>query len=178
MAISDAEVGNPNVRKFLDFISKAEGTDKYGYHTQVGNTQIAQLDQHPKQSTVTTADGSSNAAGRYQFIGSTWDEQSRKHGLTDFGAVNQDKAAVGLIKDNGAYEDVAKGDFGVAINKLGGVWASFPSSKYKQPKKSWDWASAQLGINGAPPVEPGRDYNDSGFQKGGATPSDLSLIHI
>lgn len=172
MAISDAEIGNPNVRKFLDFISKAEGTDKYGYHTQVGNTQIAQLDQHPKQSTVTTADGSSNAAGRYQFIGSTWDEQSRKHGLTDFGAVNQDKAAVGLIKDNGAYEDVAKGDFGVAINKLGGVWASFPSSKYKQPKKSWDWASAQLGINGAPPAEPGRDYNDSVFQKGGATPSE------
>lgn len=172
MAISDAEIGNPNVRKFLDFISKAEGTDKYGYHTQVGNTQIAQLDQHPKQSTVTTADGSSNAAGRYQFIGSTWDEQSRKHGLTDFGAVNQDRAAVGLIKDNGAYEDVAKGDFGVAINKLGGVWASFPSSKYKQPKKSWEWASAQLGINGAPPVEPGRDYNDSGFQKGGATPSE------
>ena len=175
MAISESELSNPNVRKFLDFISKAEGTEKFGYHTQVGNTQIAQLDQHPNRSTVVTADGSSTAAGRYQFIKGTWDDQSRKLGLNDFGVLNQDKAAVGLIKDNGAYDDVVKGNFGSAVQKLGGVWASFPSSKYKQPKKSWEWTSAQLGIAGAPPAEPARDYNDSVFQKGGATPSEAVL---
>lgn len=175
MAISESEISNPNVRKFLDFISKAEGTEKFGYNTQVGNTQIAQLDQHPNKSTVVTADGSSTAAGRYQFIKGTWDDQARKHGLTDFGVLNQDKAAVGLLKDNGAYDDVASGNFGIAVQKLGGVWASFPSSKYKQPKKSWEWTAAQLGLNGVPPQEPARDYNDSVFQKGGRTPSEMVL---
>lgn len=173
MAITDAEIAHPNVRKFLDFISKAEGTEKFGYHTQVGGTQIAELTQHPKKTTVTTADGSSNAAGRYQFIGSTWDIQAKKLGLTDFGALNQDKAAVGLIKDSGAFDQVVSGDYAGAINKLGGQWASLPSSRYKQPKKSWEWANAELGINGSPPKETTRDFNDSGFQQGGMTPSAI-----
>jgi muramidase (phage lysozyme) len=41
-----------------------------------------------------------------------------------------------LIQRSGAMDSVQKGDYQTAINKLGGVWASLPSSKYNQPKKS------------------------------------------
>ena len=167
MAITDQEINNPNVRKFLDFLGSAEGTDKFGYGTQVGNTQIADLSAHPRQTTVVTADGPSSAAGRYQFVKGTWDDQAKKHGLADFGPVSQDKAAVGLIKENGAYDDVVAGNYGSAINKLGGIWASLPSSPYKQAKKSWDWATAKLEGQG---IDPARDYNNSTLQKGGMTP--------
>ena len=167
MATLDEEIGNPNVRKFLDFLSAAEGTTKHGYNTQVGGTRFESLAAHPNNTTVVTADGKSNAAGRYQFLGSTWAEQSKKLGLTDFSAESQDKGAVGLIKDRGAFEDVTSGNFTGAIKKLGGVWASLPSSPYKQAKRSWDWTKSQLGAD-----TPQRDYNDSGWQQGGMTPSE------
>ena len=169
MAITDEEVNNPNVRRFLDFIASAEGTKKHGYNTQVGNTRFEDLKDHPRKTTVVTEDGPSSAAGRYQFVKGTWDDQAKKHGLTDFSPANQDRAAVGLLKDSGAYDDVANGNYGPAINRLGGVWASMPSSKYKQPKKSWEWAKSELEGQG---INPERDYNNSVVQKGGLTPSE------
>ena len=171
MAITDSEVSNPNVQKFLAFTASAEGTDKHGYNTQVGGTRFEDLSKHPNNPTVKTADGVSTAAGRYQITGTTWDTLQRKHGFTDFSEPNQDKAAVALLKDKGAYEDVVKGDFTSAINKTGGVWASFPSSPYKQPKKSWDWTNKFLGTNGSDELT--RSYNDSALRDNGTPQSML-----
>jgi muramidase (phage lysozyme) len=172
MAITDAEISNPNVRKFLDFTAAAEGTTNHGYNTQVGGSKFDDLSQHPNKPTVTTADGTSTAAGRYQITGTTWASLQRKHGFSDFSPVNQDRAAVALLKEKGAYEDVANGNYENAINKTGDVWASFPSSKYKQPKKSWDWANKFLGTNG--PDEQTRSYNDSYQGVNGTAPSMLA----
>ena len=133
-------LNNPNVRKILDVIANAEGV-KHGYNTIFGNERTEDLKAHPNiRKEFTQTDGKKNsttAAGRYQFLKGTWDSVSKKYGLTDFSPKNQDLAAVALILGRGALGDVIKGDFTKAIGKLGGEWASLPSSNYAQPKKSW-----------------------------------------
>ena len=69
----------------------------------------------------------------------TWNGVSKKYDLNDFGGVNQDLGAIALIAENGALKDVQGGNFKKAIDKLGNIWASFPSSPYKQHKRSYDY---------------------------------------
>lgn len=141
-------LSNPNVRKMLDVIANAEGV-KHGYNTIFGNERSNDLKAHPNvKKEFTQTDGKKNsttAAGRYQFLKGTWDSVSKKYGLTDFSPKNQDLAAVALILGRGALGDVIKGDFTKAVGKLGGEWASLPSSPYAQPKKSWKDIQAMVG---------------------------------
>lgn len=141
-------LSNPNVRKMLDVIANAEGV-KHGYNTIFGNERSDDLKAHPNvKKEFTQTDGKKNsttAAGRYQFLKGTWDSVSKKYGLTDFSPKNQDLAAVALILGRGALGDVIKGDFTKAVGKLGGEWASLPSSNYAQPKKSWKDIQAMVG---------------------------------
>ncbi|MDM1279028.1 hypothetical protein HXZ65_12320 [Acinetobacter indicus] len=133
-------LNNPNVRKILDVIASSEGV-KHGYNTIFGNERTEDLKAHPNiKKEFTQTDGKKNsttAAGRYQFLKGTWDRVSKRYGLNDFSPKNQDLAAVALILGRGALGDVIKGDFTKAVGKLGGEWASLPSSPYAQPKKSW-----------------------------------------
>lgn len=141
-------LSNPNVRKMLDVIANAEGV-KHGYNTIFGNERSDDLKAHPNvKKEFTQTDGKKNsttAAGRYQFLKGTWDSVSKRYGLTDFSPKNQDLAAVALILGRGALGDVIKGDFTKAVGKLGGEWASLPSSNYAQPKKSWKDIQAMVG---------------------------------
>lgn len=141
-------LSNPNVRKMLDVIANAEGV-KHGYNTIFGNERSNDLKAHPNvKKEFTQTDGKKNsttAAGRYQFLKGTWDKVSKKYGLTDFSPKNQDLAAVALILGRGALGDVMKGDFTKAVGKLGGEWASLPSSPYAQPKKSWKDIQTMVG---------------------------------
>lgn len=139
---------NPNVQQFLGIIAKAEGV-KYGYNTLFGNSYIPSLAQHPNTKVpFTDKNGKldySTASGAYQFLYGTWERLKNSFGFKDFGGRNQDLGAIALIQEKGALKDVEKGDFKNAINKLGGVWASLPSSQYKdtQPHKTWE----QLGMS-------------------------------
>ena len=134
---------DPNVLRFLNLIARAEGTEKYGYNTAFGGNYFGDLSQHPNiKKKFTQTDGkvnSSGASGRYQFLNSTWNGVSKKYDLNDFGGVNQDLGAIALIAENGALKDVQGGNFKKAIDKLGNIWASFPSSPYKQHKRSYDY---------------------------------------
>ena len=134
---------DPNVLKFLNLIARAEGTEKYGYNTAFGGSYFGDLSKHPNiKSNFTQTDGkvnSSGVAGRYQFKNSTWNGVSKKYDLNDFGGVNQDLGAIALIAENGALKAVQGGNFKKAIDKLGNIWASFPSSHYKQHKRSYDY---------------------------------------
>lgn len=134
---------DPNVLKFLNLIARAEGTEKYGYNTAFGGDYFGDLSQHPNiKKNFKQTDGkvnSSGASGRYQFLNKTWNWLSKKYGFEDFGAVNQDLGAIALITENGALKDVQSGNYKKAIDKLGNIWASFPSSTEKQHKRSYEY---------------------------------------
>lgn len=137
-----------NVKKFLDFLGKAEGAD---YNTIVGGSKFSDFRAHPRVVGLRTAEGPSTAAGKYQIVGTTYDEVAPKLGIRDFSPDSQDKIAVELIRRKGALEDVRNGNFDAAVSKLGGIWASLPSSPYSQPKRSAEWVSKELNL--APPVQ-------------------------
>ena len=132
-----------NVRKFLNFLGKAEGAD---YNTVVGGGQFTDFRAHPRIVGLRTAEGPSTAAGKYQIVGTTYDDVAPKIGIRDFSPDSQDKIAIELIRRKGALEDVRSGNFDAAIGKLGGTWASLPSSPYSQPKRSAEWTAKELGL--------------------------------
>lgn len=145
----EQDLKNPNVQKMLRLISYTEGTQKHGAATAFGGGKLGSLDDHPRYlKEFTQTDGKKNktsAAGKYQFLKGTWDGVAKQYGLSDFGAHNQDLAAVALLHSRGAMPALKKGDFTTAIQKTGKEWASLPTSPYAQGKKSWDKVNKFLG---------------------------------
>lgn len=154
-AISELEAHSrqKNVSRFLTALSKSEGA---GYDTIVGGKQkITDYSRHPQIVGLRTAEGPSTAAGRYQITGTTFKEFAGKAGVTDFSPESQDKVALKIIEQEGALDMIQTGDFRGAVGKLGGRWASLPSSKYSQPKWTMEAFEAALGVKpGAAPVAP------------------------
>ena len=142
---------NPNVRSFLDMISAAEGTTQHGYNTLFGGGKVESLADHPRQlfdfTETTGRPNKTTAAGRYQFLSNTWDEQAKKLGLPDFGERSQDLAAVNLLQERGILPDVLQGNWETAVKKSGPIWASLPSSPYPQPRQSNEFVMGKLNPN-------------------------------
>jgi lysozyme len=136
---------HPNMRKFLFLITKTEGTDLQGtpYNELYGYGNFTDFSKHPNIK-VTKGGYTSTAAGRYQFLKRTWDGVQKRLNLSDFSPINQDRGAIQLIKDRGAYNDVINGDFEKAIQKTNKEWASLPGSPYGQPTYSLQRAMAFL----------------------------------
>ncbi|MGP4715267.1 glycoside hydrolase family 24 protein [Psychrobacter sp. T6-6] len=145
---------NPRVRKFLDLIAHTEGTEGNGYRTAFGGGRLSSLNDHPRyMKTFKQQNGKTNktsAAGRYQFLSSTWDGVAKKYGLNDFSPKNQDIGAVALLAQNGALGSILKGDMQGAVRKSGRTWASLPTApaSYSQPTKSWQAVNKFLGAKG------------------------------
>lgn len=142
-----------NLAAFLAMIKFAEGTDRrsdpyrvcYGYaHT------IRDLSDHPAVTGEWRGeklpDGMcraagygpgcvSTAAGAYQINRPTWLPLKRRLGLADFGPSSQDAAAVELIRQRGALNDVYAGRLADAVEKVAKVWASLPGAGYDQPER-------------------------------------------
>lgn len=115
---------NPNVKKFLNLIGWAEGAD---YNVGYGGRRIDSLAWHPyPQRAFSTSNGkTTSAAGKYQFIRGTWDEDARILGLSDFSPRSQDIAALYEIQKKGALQDVINGNVTSAVLKTKNVWESF-----------------------------------------------------
>jgi muramidase (phage lysozyme) len=123
----DKYIGNPNVEKFLAYINAYEGSPQANH--LVGYRRFDSLEDHPRKAVKFNKRGDkSTAAGMYQLLSKTWDEQKKKLGLTDFSPENQKRAAIGLLKDRGALQAVVKGDFDTAKKKASNIWASIPGS--------------------------------------------------
>lgn len=97
----NALVDDPNARRALDLISKSEGTFSKpggGYNTMFGGSQFMGFNHPRVRHPFKQTDGTWNvttAAGRYQFLGKTWDDSAEKLGLTDFSPRNQDNLTAG-----------------------------------------------------------------------------------
>ncbi len=117
------------VKAFLDTIATAEGTaTPDGYRTQYTGTKFASFQDHPREMRCGRRYGKklcSDAAGRYQFLSTTWDRFAKKFGLKDFSPENQDLVAVELIREKGALEDIEAGRLEPAVRKLAYIWPSF-----------------------------------------------------
>lgn len=126
-----------NIRAFLDMLAHAEGTDRYGdqdgYNVIVGGGLFDSYADHPRVLIDLPRYGiKSSAAGRYQFIRSTWDDLVRRCKLPDFSPASQDIAAIALIKQCGAIEDIESGRIRTTIHKCRKIWASLPGAGYGQ----------------------------------------------
>jgi len=137
-------VKNRNVQAFLQTIAFAEGTESPdGYRMMFTGQLFHSFKAHPNIKNCSLYKEKplcSTAAGKYQILKTTWDEVALKLNLSDFSPHSQDLAAVQLIKQVGAYQDILAGRFDDAVFKLAPTWASFPTAEgksyYNQPSKS------------------------------------------
>ncbi len=123
----------PQIRAALDVIAWSEGAD---YNTLYGGGTFSNYAAHPSGA-ITAGGYTSTAAGRYQFLSSTWNSLSAL-GLPDFSPQSQDIGAIALMDRRGVLGDVLNGDFQSAVTSggLGKEWASFPYSPYGQSNHS------------------------------------------
>jgi lysozyme len=155
----DMTTAQQNIAAFLQVLQQAEGTaGRGGYRACYGYAhQIQSFADHPcitrEWLGEVLADAmcanagfgpgcKSTAAGAYQIIKPTWQGLKGALGLPDFTPASQDAAAVQLIKQCGALEDVKAGRFNEAVRKCRSKWASLPGNYAKQGQKTY----AQLGL--------------------------------
>lgn len=126
-------------RAMLNTIAYTEGTagscGQDGYNTGFAYHCFSSCAKHP--TTVWSSGGyHSSAAGRYQFLSSTWGGL----GLPSFSPKNQDIGAMKLISRRGVVLPTNRAlnatEFSNTMKKISKEWASLPFSPYGQPTKS------------------------------------------
>ena len=157
------------LRALLDTIA---GTESPGYDVMYGGRRFNSFADHPRQR-IPIRSGpnrgkTSSAAGKYQFLAPTWDQQKQKLGLNDFGPRSQDIAAADLAKStygDNLQADLASGDpnrIGSIGKRLSGKWTSLPSgieattntnrfaNAYQQNLRKWMPTPQKLAGIGSP----------------------------
>jgi muramidase (phage lysozyme) len=98
-------VEDPNVKAFLDTLANVESGGKY--NVSVGGATFSDMSRHPE---MYNPELGSDAAGRYQFISTTFKPIAERLGLKDFSPRSQDLAAVQYLKDLGVLDEIMTGD--------------------------------------------------------------------
>ena len=120
----------PRIRAFLDTIAVTEGTTgPQGYYRQYTNDHFSSFEDHPREMKCGIDRNNeklcSDAAGRYQFLSTSWDLYAPMVGAKHFGPTYQDRVAIELIREKDALEDIEQGRIEEAFRKLYMVWPSF-----------------------------------------------------
>lgn len=128
----------------LDTIASTEAPAynvMYGHGWSGEDRSFSDYADHPRKywpiGTGPNKGRKSSAAGRYQFLASTWDRLASRYGLPDFSPQSQDLGAVALAREDyrrktgrNLTADLASGDpailAGIGRN-LSGTWTSLPS---------------------------------------------------
>jgi len=156
--ISAQEAGDKRILAFLDTIKVCELGEKLiaasddGYNVCVTSTAAQPIlfhgyHDHPRRMFVVHYPGgtvNSSAAGAYQQIMSTWDDEKRALKLPDFSPRSQDLAAVDLLRRAGAIPHIIASnlfravELAAALGDASPIWASLPGSKSGQPQHDMD----------------------------------------
>lgn len=126
-----------------DAIAYAEGTrneGKDGYNVLFSNRKIGSCARHPNQC-IAFGSTCSTAAGRYQFLTTTWNSVKAARGLSSFEPEEQERGAaylVGNVRRVTIPTDraLSASEFSNAMSKLSYEWASLPPGRYGQPSKT------------------------------------------
>ncbi|MEB3828232.1 glycoside hydrolase family 24 [Phormidium sp. CCY1219] len=117
------------VKAFLDTIAWAEGTaGPDAYRMQFTGTTFSSFADHPREIKCGWRYGQrlcSDAAGRYQFLSTSWDRLAKRIGAKDFSPANQDRAAIAMLEEYGVLADIEAGLIHFAVLELMPVWPSF-----------------------------------------------------
>jgi muramidase (phage lysozyme) len=126
---------SPVARALLETIAGPES--KGDYNVIYGGSQFDDYSDHPRQPVMITSGPNkgkySTAAGKYQFLGSTWDDIAERYDIPDFSPASQDQAAWALAteeyrRDTGRdlEADLASGDLSRVAPSLRNQWTSLP----------------------------------------------------
>jgi muramidase (phage lysozyme) len=148
-----AVLRDPRVLAYLDTIAYAEGYRSgkpVEYDTLFGDNPNAKVRHRlenyggrPVASGVKFNGGSPTASGRYQIVGPTYDEFSKKLGLKGLAPDSQDMMAAQMLIEGGIVKALWHGDFADAVNRsrrwasmpefVGGVWKARKSDQPSAP---------------------------------------------
>ncbi|MDB4946052.1 MAG: lysozyme-like [Labilithrix sp.] len=122
-------------KALLNTIATTEGTrghGKDGYNVTFAYHYFSSCTHHPNK-VICSGGYCSSAAGRYQFLSSTW----RGLGYSNFGPANQDRGAMKLVSRRGASVPKSRAltatEFANVMNRISYEWASLPPGRYGQP---------------------------------------------
>jgi muramidase (phage lysozyme) len=126
-----------------DSIAFAEGTRNYsndGYDVMFSVRLASSCTRHPNRC-ISFGSSCSTAAGRYQFLYSTWSSIARARNLGSFEPENQERGAAYLISTTRRVSvpqdrPMSATEFSNAMSKLSYEWASLPPGRYGQPSKT------------------------------------------
>ncbi len=126
-----------------DSIAFAEGTrnhSKDGYDVMFSYRIAGSCTSHPNQC-IAFGSTCSTAAGRYQFLNSTWRSVAGARNLGTFEPENQERGAAYLISTTRRVSvpqdrPMTATEFSNAMSKLSYEWASLPPGRYGQPVKT------------------------------------------
>lgn len=152
---------SPVARALLETIAGPESQGDY--NVIYGGGQFDSFDDHPRQPVLITSGPNkgkySSAAGKYQFLGSTWDDIAQRYDIPDFSPASQDQAAWALAteeykRDTGRdlEADLAAGDLSRVAPSLRNQWTSLPGG-IEQGIGGTAFANAYAG-NLSKPVNP------------------------
>jgi murein DD-endopeptidase MepM/ murein hydrolase activator NlpD/muramidase (phage lysozyme) len=150
----------PALKAVLDMIAWAEGTTAIassdnGYNVLFGGRLFGSYKDHPRIR-VRRGGFNSTAAGRYQILDTTWDgvKNLLSPPATTFEPLNQDRAAIQLLKGRGAYEDALAKNWPALLDKIYCEWTSLPNSSgtycqpgqgTKTPQEVYDFLNSRVG---------------------------------
>ena len=125
-------------KALLDTIAYAEGTKGHGYdgyNILYSYKTIDDCNRHPNR-VICSGSYCSSAAGRYQFLNTTWNGL----GLPNFRPENQTRGAMKLIDWRKATIPADRAmtatEFANVMSKISYEWASLPPGRYGQPIKT------------------------------------------